>query len=130
MTEIPLNGEERSALGRLRVHVSVLCEKNALEVGLVEMAVGASIISLGVNTGGIRLGLDIVGTASSQFGLDAKVGAVSATLGAIGAGLPGSIRVATGGAAIGIPAAIVATGAAELAAPKAVRHFAELMFTT
>lgn len=76
------------------------------------MAVGASLLALGVSTGAIELGNALVATSTPLINSEALMGAVTGlTAGAWVGYLLGAIGVAAGGTAFGIPAAVVIAGA-------------------
>ena len=88
-------------------HCKTWCSAHQAEVGLAEMALGASIIAMGVHTGQIHFGDALVATKLSDAGMFG--GGVGGGLAGIGASLLGSIGVA-GSVTFGIPALVLAGG--------------------
>jgi len=81
------------------------------EIGAAEMALGAAAIAWGVQNGAIEMGRNVVASAFSHGNLGEKIGAgLGGGVGAVAAGVLGSIGLAAGGTAIGIPALILIGG--------------------
>lgn len=115
MTDIRLEVQDRRALERARAFVRRWCEDHALEVGVAEMVLGASAIALGIQSGAIEMGRDLVASAMSGFNLGSGIGAaIGGSAGATAGALLGSIGVATGGTAIALPASLLVGGGALL----------------
>lgn len=113
MTDITLNDNTELSLHRLVADTRDWCEAHGAEIGVIEMAVGGALIAWGLQNGLIEMGTDLVATALADQGLAAKVGgAAGATVGSLPGLVLGSIGVAAGGTAIGIPAVIVIGGGA------------------
>lgn len=80
-------------------------EKHQMEIGIVEIITGAAIIYGGIQCGALKLGSDLVGISDG-----AKIGAISGGVVGSSLGILGSIGIAAGGGAIGVPAVVVARG--------------------
>ena len=108
---IPFGASDEGAYLSLKEYAKQWCESHQWEVGVGEMALGASLIAWGVQSGAIQIGLDVVGTAFGDQFSGAAIGAgIGAAAAAIGCSILGSIGVAAAGTAIGIPAAVVIVG--------------------
>ena len=110
---IELSASEKNTFETLSEKFKVFAQKYKIELGVLEMAVGAGAICYGVNTGAISIGRDMVATLING---DSKIAQLLGlgTFGAAGALIAsciGGIGVAAGGTAIGIPAAVVCGGA-------------------
>lgn len=108
---IPFGESDEGAYLSLKEYAKQWCESHQWEVGVGEMALGASLIAWGVQSGAIQLGIDIVGTAFGDHVSGGAIGSgIGAAAGAIGSSILGSIGVAAVGTAIAIPAAVVIVG--------------------
>ena len=111
---IRLSFPNRAAISRLvDVARKWSAEHPAFVQGAAEMAISAALLSWGVHSGTIEMGMQLVGTASNIANVGVVAGAV--TLGALGlsaAKLVGLIGIVGMGSAIGVPAALLATGGA------------------
>lgn len=107
MSKFELSGKDTLGFKKAFDHCKAWATEHQAEIGLAEMALGASIIALGLYTGQIDIGQDVVATKLSSGGLTG--GGVGAGFGGIGAALLGSIGVA-GAVTFGIPAAVLTGG--------------------
>lgn len=113
MTTIALNQHEQSSLRKIQHALKTWCSANPVPLGVVQVAVGAALVALGVKTGAIEMGSALLATHTPIVNIGSIVGAAGAGAGGGWAGaILGGIGVAAGGTAIGIPAALVAGGAA------------------
>lgn len=111
--EFNLSGLELRKLEELLKLAKEWCAENQWAVGLGEMALGASLISWGVQSGVIEMGSQLVATELGGANTESIVGAVGgSSIGAVAGSIIGSIGVVGMGGAIGVPAAIVLGGAA------------------
>lgn len=93
-------------------------EHPALTCGAAQMALGASLLAWGVHSGAIEIGTQIVGTADDVVNTASLGGAASsAAVGLVAAKLVGGIGIVGMGGAVGVPAGILALGAAAVMAP-------------
>lgn len=114
-TDFPLNPTALSGLQKLQVSINAWCSEHQVAIGVGEMAVGASLIALGVSTGVIELGNALVATSTPLTNSEALIGASTGLgLGAWAGHLLGAIGLAAGGTAFGIPAVVVIAGAAAI----------------
>jgi hypothetical protein len=118
MKKITMGEHEKWAFAQVLAFTRDWCSKHQLEVGVLEIALGASAIALGVHNGAIEMGKDLVGSAMSNFNIESGVGGAIGGLSGTGLGQwVGSIGVATGGSAIAVPAvALIGNGALLLGA--------------
>jgi hypothetical protein len=114
-TSITLGERDRQAFERARSAVRNWCREHGLEVGILEVALGASAVALAVHNGVYEMGRDLVGSAMSSFNCDSTVGsAIGGTAGMVAGQLLGSIGVAAGGTAVALPVGILVGGGALL----------------
>lgn len=115
MTDITMGDGDQRRFAKILKYAQDLSQEHQWELGLIEMALGASLISLGVQNGLIDMGSDVVGSELSGFnpesGLGAATGGASA---AIAGSVIGSIGIAGMGSAVGVPAALLIGGGALL----------------
>lgn len=100
--EFNLNGEAGRGFSRAMAHVKAWCGQHQWQVGVAEMALGAGMIAVGLKTGAIQMGVDVVlsaGGTSGLFGAGAGAG-----LGALSGHLLGNIGVVAMGGAFAVPA--------------------------
>lgn len=107
-----LNDGQRSAFGELVSQASKWCADHQVEVGLVEMAIGASLIQHSVANGVLVVGQHII---ASAFATGASKGALlggasGMSLGALAGNIIGAVGVVAMGTGIGIPAGLVMLG--------------------
>ena len=107
MSRFAFGTSEFSGFNNALEHCKTWCSAHQAEVGLAEMALGASVIAMGVHTGQIHFGDELVATQLSDGGMFG--GGVGAGLAGIGTSLLGSIGVA-GTITFGIPALVLAGG--------------------
>lgn len=101
MYEMAMSDPDKRHFQTLLGYCKEWCSTHQWAVGVGEMALGAAVLTWGLQNGHIHMGTDVVGT---QFSESSLVGAASgAGLGAISASLLGSIGVA-GAFTFGIPA--------------------------
>lgn len=114
-TEITLPGSLTNSLQRISANLSTWCVEHQVALGVGEMAAGAAMIALGVKSGAIEIGANLLVTHTPLMNAGGLAGAfagaaagswVGSTLGAIG--------IAVAGTAIGIPAAVVIAGSAAI----------------
>jgi len=108
--EFPLDGEAAGGFAKALAHVNAWCEKHQWQVGVAEMALGAGIVAMGLKTGAVQMGVDVVLSAGSNAGLFG--GASGAGLGALPGYLLGNIGVTALGGAVAIPAVALMGGGA------------------
>ncbi len=109
--ELALSTIELSAFKKTLRHVKHWCKENQCTIGLAEMAAGAGLVSWGVQNGVIEIGSKLVATKMGGTNIESMVGMFGgAGVGAIASAVVGSIGIAAGGTAIGIPAAVVIGG--------------------
>lgn len=110
MFEIPMNELDKRSFQKAFDYCKEWSAEHQAEVGIAEIALGAGLITWGLQSGYIHMGTDVVATKLSESGL---LGATAgAGIGGIGASILGSIGVA-GAFTFGIPAlALIGGGAA------------------
>jgi hypothetical protein len=114
-TDFPLNPNALSGLQKLQVRINAWCSEHQVAIGVGEMAVGASLIALGVSTGAIELGNALVATSTPLINPEALMGSITGLAAGSWVGyLLGAVGVAAGGTAFGIPAVLVIAGAAAI----------------
>lgn len=113
MTTIALNQDEQSSLRRIQSALQRWCATNPVPLGVCQVAAGAALIALGVKTGAIEIGSALLATHVPLINGGAATGALGGgAAGGWAGSVLGGIGVAAAGTAIGIPAALVAGGAA------------------
>ncbi|MFW8602507.1 hypothetical protein ACOHYD_13645 [Desulfobacterota bacterium M19] len=111
--ELALATIDLSAFEKTLGYVKNWCKENQCTIGLAEMAVGASLVTWGVQNGVIEIGSKLVATKMGGTNVESMVGMYGgAGAGAIASAVVGSIGIAAGGTAIGIPATVVIGGGA------------------
>ncbi|WP_274644868.1 hypothetical protein [Pseudomonas serbica] len=114
-TDLSLNPRAWTGLQKLQTSITSWCAENQVALGVGEMAAGASLIAIGVSSGAIELGNALVGTSTPLINSEALAGSAAGLgLGAWAGYILGSIGVAAGGTAIGIPAILVIAGASAI----------------
>lgn len=113
MTTIELTPEAATTAKQILHNLVDWCDQNPVPIGVAQVAAGAAVIAAGLKLGAIEIGRDLIAT---HFPLSASSGTtgamIGAPLGAWAGALLGGIGVATGGSAIGVPALLIAGGAA------------------
>lgn len=111
MYEMVMSDPDKRHFQTLLGYSKEWCSTHQWAVGVGEMALGAAVITWGLQTGNIDMGSQVVGSQWSDGGI---FGAASgAGIGGIAASFIGSIGITAMGAAVGIPAvALIAGGAA------------------
>lgn len=85
--------------------------QHPIPVGVVEMAIGATLLHYGVAIGQIDVGRHVVGSAVNVDAIGAVAGgATGAAAGLLGAKIIGGIGIAAMGGAVSVPAAILVGG--------------------
>lgn len=112
MSEIIMAPEDNEGFSKALSHIQHLCREHPCKVGAAEIFVGFILLGIGVKTGAIKMGKDLVCVANRRFNPVAlATGSTSAVMGSA-AGLIGAVGVAGGGGAICVPAAALAAGGA------------------
>ncbi len=112
--EIVIWQEDERAIARAIRYTRTWCGAHQCELGVAEMALGASVLAYAVHTGALEVGKEVVGSALSRFNTESLVGAATgSTAGAVAGVLIGSIGVVPFGG-IAIPALALAAGGAFL----------------
>jgi hypothetical protein len=115
MKKITMSEEDKQAFKRALALARDWSRQHQAEVGVLEGALGASLLALAVHNGVIRMGVDMVGSAMSGFNTESGVGgAIGGAVGAAAGKLLGSIGIAAGGTAIAVPAGLLIGGGALL----------------
>ena len=113
MTKFRLQGQAASGFARARDYVNAWCAQHQWQTGVAQMALGAGIIAVGLKTGALQMGADVVIIA---FGKETTTTLLAAGAGAALGTLPGfllsNIGVAALGTAIGVPALALMGGGA------------------
>lgn len=111
--EIPLSGFEKEQVNSLFGKTKSWCQSNPVAAGVVEMALGAALISYAISNGLVDESVHAIKALSDPlFNNASKIGAaVGGGVGYIAGSIIGSIGVVALGGAIGIPAIVVAGGA-------------------
>ena len=112
-----LSGKENNVFEDLRQRLSIWADAHKMEIGIAEMALGGAMITYGVNTGAIKMGVDLVASLTGKYRyIPRAAGAVSGVAGGSAACLAsmilGGVGVAAAGGAVAVPAAIICGGAA------------------
>lgn len=111
MYEMVMSDPDKQHFQTLFGYCKELCSTHQWAVGVGEMALGAAIITWGLQTGNIDMGSQVVGSQWSDGGIFGA--ATGAGIGGIAASFIGSIGITAMGTAIGLPAvALIAGGAA------------------
>lgn len=105
MYEMVMSDPDKQHFQTLLGYCKEWCERNQWAVGVGEMALGAAVITWGLQTGNIDMGSHVVGSQWSDIGAGAGAG-----IGGIAASFIGSIGITAMGGAIGIPAAVLIGG--------------------
>lgn len=112
--EIVIWQEDEQAIARAIRYARGWCDAHQWELGVAEMALGASVLAYAVHTGAIEVGKHVVGSALAHFNVESLVGAATGTTaGAVAGALIGSIGVVPFGG-IAISALALAAGGALL----------------
>jgi hypothetical protein len=112
--EIVIRREDERAIARAVRYARRWCTEHQWQLGVAEMALGASVLAYAVHTGSIEVGRQVVGSVLSPFNIESLVGAATgSTAGAVAGALIGSIGVVPFGG-IAIPALALAAGGAFL----------------
>jgi hypothetical protein len=112
--EITLSTQENAQVNSLFESIRIWCKSHQVAVGVGEMAVGAALITYAIQNGLINESVHAISAIKDQFfnKLSLVGGAVGGSIGLVAGSIIGSIGVVALGGAIGIPASIVAGGAA------------------
>lgn len=111
MFEIPMSEPDKRSFQKALDYCKEWSAEYQAEVGIAEIALGAGLITWGLQSGYIHMGTDVVATKLSDSGL---LGATTgAGIGGIGASILGSIGVA-GAFTFGIPALALIGGGATI----------------
>lgn len=118
MNNYPITKIEHSSINRAIAHAKDWAERHQWEIGVAEMALGASVLAWGVQNGAIEMGREIIGSALSAMNMGALSGSgIGGGLGAIAAAVIGSIGVVGMGTGIAVPAVfLIGAGAAVFSA--------------
>lgn len=108
MYEIVMSDPDKRHFQTLLGYCKEWCSTHQWAVGVGEMALGAAVITWGLQTGNIQMGSHVVGSQWSHIGAGAGAG-----LGGLAGTFIGSIGVAAMGTAVAVPAiALIGGGAA------------------
>lgn len=112
--DIILNEHEKEKVGSLYEKIRQWCNSHPVSVGVAEMAVGATFITYAIQNGLIDESIRAINAFSDPlFNNASKIGsAVGGSIGYLAGSIIGSIGIVALGGAIGIPASVVAGGAA------------------
>ena len=111
MYEMVMSDPDKRHFQTLLGYSKEWCSTHQWAVGVGEMALGAAVITWGLQTGNIDMGSQVVGSQWSDGGIFGA--ATGAGIGGIAASFIGSIGITAMGTAIGLPAvALIAGGAA------------------
>lgn len=98
---------------RLSAIISTWCAEHQVALGVGEMAAGAAMVALGVKSGAIEIGANLLVTHTPLMNAGGLAGAIAgAVTGSWVGSTLGAIGIAAAGTAIGIPAAVVIGGSA------------------
>lgn len=111
MYEMVMDDPDKRHFQNLLTYCKEWCSTHQWAVGVGEMALGAAVITWGLQSGNIHMGSDVIGSQWSDGG---ELGAATgAGIGGIAASFIGSIGITAMGTAVGIPAvALIGGGAA------------------
>ena len=112
MKAIALSVEEKSGFQKILKSVGDFCEKHPCLVGSAEIVAGAGLIGLAIKFGAVEMGTHLVGLDGGSFNVESLVGAGGGGVAGSAASILGNLGIATGGGAIGIPAALLGVAAA------------------
>jgi hypothetical protein len=107
MKEIPLSGGENDGFKKMLNYVKDFCKKHPCSLGGAEIVAGAGLIAIGIKTGVIAMGTQVVGVSSSRFNVESLVGAGAGSLGGTAAAIVGNIGIAALGGGVCVPAALL-----------------------
>lgn len=111
--DMVLTNDNQSNFDSILADIKIWCENNKIVVGVGEIALGASLIAWGVHNGVIEMGSQIFATQLGGENIESIVGALGGSgIGAIAGYIIGGIGVVGMGTGIGIPAALLMSGAA------------------
>jgi hypothetical protein len=114
-SEITLPGSLSRSIQRVSANISTWCAEHQVALGVGEMAAGAAMIAMGVKSGAIEIGANLLVTHTPLMNAGGLAGAIAgAATGAWVGSTLGAIGIAAAGTAIGIPAAIVILGSAAI----------------
>lgn len=112
--EITISAKENEQVNSLFQKIREWCKDHQVVVGVAEMAIGAGVIAYALQNGLFEESAHAISAISDPlFNNASKIGAgVGGTIGYVAGSIIGSIGVVALGGAIGIPATVVAGGAA------------------
>ena len=114
-TEITLPSSLANSLQRISAKLSAWCVEHQVALGVGEMAAGSAMIFMGVKSGAIEIGANLLVTHTPLMNAGGLAGAIAgAATGAWVGSTLGAIGIAAAGTAIGIPAAVVIGGSAAI----------------
>jgi len=111
--DIQLTDDDRGAISRLLKRLLDYGAEHPKQVGIAEVAIGATLLTYGVNAGIIEVGRHVVASAAGidSGGIGALAGAAGgAATGLLGSKLIGGIGLAAMGGAIAVPAVALIGG--------------------
>lgn len=112
-TDLVLTNDNINNFESILADIKAWCENNKIVTGIGEIALGASLIAWGVHNGVIEMGSQIFATQLGGENIESIVGALGGTgIGAIAGYIIGGIGIVGMGTGIGIPAALLMSGAA------------------
>jgi hypothetical protein len=110
---INLDNDAQTGLEKVMHQIREWNAEHKVPVAVAQMALGASLIALGVQSGAIEIGASLLPVQTPVINAGGTTGLTARVIAGSWAGsLLGGIGIAAAGSAIGIPAALVAGGAA------------------
>ena len=112
-TTINLDNDAQNGLEKALLYLKAWRLENEVPFGVAQIAAGAALVALGVQNGAIEIGVALLPTCTPIVSSGGTMGFLGGFMGGGWAGsLLGSIGVVALGSGIGIPAVVVAGGAA------------------
>lgn len=111
-TVIELQDDDRQGFDALLSHVRGWCSKHQKGIGLCEIAVGAALVTAGIQSGAIEVGVQFVANVLDNNQTAEYLGAGSSIAGILPGLISGNVGIAALGTAIAAPAILLMGGGA------------------
>lgn len=111
-TVIELEDKDRKGFDSLFSHVQGWCSNHQKEIGLCEIAVGAALVTAGIQSGAIEVGVQLVANVLENSNTAEFLGAGSGIAGILPGFISGNVGIAALGTAVSAPAILLMGGGA------------------
>lgn len=109
---IAIEDKDRDGFDSLFAHVRDWCSTHQKEIGLCEIAVGAALVTAGIQSGAIEVGVQLVASVLENSNTAEFLGAGSGITGLLPGLIAGNVGIAAMGTAISAPAILLMGGGA------------------